>query len=263
MNKKIGIIGCGNMGEALIRGMMGGGFSPKAIFASDIRKERLNYIKKKAKVNIFSDGKKIAEKCSVIIIAVKPKDIKEILEKIRNFLNKKKTLISIAAGISTKFIEKIVGKEIPVIRVMPNTPALVGKGVSAISKGKYAKRNHISIAKTIMKSVGSVFEIKENLMDKVTAISGSGPAYLFYFTEGLIKAAKEFGIPEDFALKTIFGSAKLLEETGEKPEILRKKVTSPGGTTEAAIGWLEKKNWKKILTQAIKKAKEKSKKLGK
>ena len=241
---KIGIIGCGNMGSALIQGMLGKKFAAKRdILASDRDRKRLNLARLKFGISLAGLNSGVFKQCDVVILAVKPQDIKAAVKDAPLPL-RGKLVVSICAGITTKRLEKLLAKA-AVVRVMPNMPAQIGQGISAISVGRYAKAGHKRLAKSIFSCVGEVVEIKESLMDAVTAISGSGPAYLFYLVEKLIDTAKELGIPHNIAqrlaIKTASGSTLLMNQSKAGPEVLRKQVTSKGGTTEAAFKVLKKR----------------------
>lgn len=266
IDKKIGIIGCGNMGEALLNGLSRVMEKSTGLMVSELDAKRRDYLQAKYKIIVEIDNNTVVKYCDVIILAVKPKDFNGLLKsEICCGLSKNKLLISIAAGVTTKYIEGIVGKDIPVIRAMPNMAAVIGEAMTAITCGSAAEGAHIETAKEIFSTVGSVVEVKEKMMDAVTAISGSGPAYFFYLIEALTEAACKLGLDEETAkqlvLKTALGSAKLLETLKEGPESLRKKVTSKGGTTEAALKVFDKKMIKKIINDAVKAAHERSKEL--
>lgn len=266
LNKRIVFLGAGNMAEALIRGLVNSELVKRGnIVATDIRVERLNYIKKKFGTKVSSDNKKAILQGEIIILAVKPQQIKELLGEIGDSVKKEQLVISIAAGIPIRFIEKLFDERVPVIRVMPNTPALVGEGASAITPGRYANKKHLELAKKIFSAVGYTVQLPEKLMNAVTALSGSGPAYIFYLAEILNEAAKKMNLPERIAQElvnqTILGAAKMLKVTGEFPQSLREKVTSPGGTTEAAIKYLQAKRFKQILVQAVLRACNRSREL--
>ena len=264
--KTIGIIGCGNMGEAILRGIISTNIvRAKNIFISDINSSQLDCIKNAYKVNVGFNNSIVAKSSDVIILAVKPQDMASTLAGISQELNKKKLLISIAAGMKTKKILSFLDNNVPVVRVMPNMPALIGKGVSAISKDSASAR-HRKDAGRIFSSIGEVVEIREKDFDAVTAISGSGPAYFFYLVEVLIKSAVKLGLKKDvarkLAVKTAYGSVCLLDQLKQDPASLRKKVTSKGGTTEAVFKLFKKKNLDKIFEEGIKKASQRSKELG-
>jgi len=266
INKKIGIIGCGNMGEAILNRLSNILEKSTSIMVSEQDSARRDYIQKKYKIIVEIDNNAVVKYSDVIILAVKPKDFGKILrEEVCRGISKNKLLISIAAGVTTKYIENIVGKDIPVIRVMPNMPAVIGEAISSISRGTSAGDKETELAKEIFSAIGEVVEVDENLMDSVTAISGSGPAYFFYLMEALIEAARELGLDEETAkklvLKTAVGSAKLVEALKEEPHILRKKVTSKGGTTEAALKVFDKRIVKSIIHDAVKAAHKRSKEI--
>ena len=263
--ENIGIIGAGNMGEALIRGIISGGVVvKKEILVADKRKERRDYTKATYGISLSSDNVELVEKSRIIIFCVKPQDMAGILSEIKN-VTADKLIISIAAGITTAFIEEHLGGEARVVRVMPNTPALVNEGFSCFAGGRFANSSDTGITEELFSALGKVMEIKEELMDVVTAISGSGPAYFFYLIEALMEVAIEKGFTKEEALKmcgaTALGSAKLLESLAEMPEVLRGRVTSPGGTTEAAIEVFEKKGFKGVVKEALERAIKRSEKL--
>jgi pyrroline-5-carboxylate reductase len=274
MKKTIGIIGCGNMGAAIAKALLGVGCRVKGkgsrvkgqglrVYGYDADKKRSSYVAKQYKVKIASSAADLVDKCDVIILAVKPQNISEVLEEVAYNIDTSKLLISIAAGIKTAAIEKGVGKKVAVIRAMPNMPALIRAGVSAISKGRFATKRDLETARRLFLAVGEVVEIKENLMDAVTAISGSGPAYFFYLVEVLIKSAENLGLEEKvakrLAIETALGSAHLLKETAQMPDLLRAKVTSKGGVTEAAFVEFFKNDLGVILERGIRKAYERAK----
>lgn len=266
LNKRIAFLGAGNMATALMGGIIEAGLiSPEDITISDIDKEKLKVRSQEFGVTVAEDNRRAVKKAEVIILAVKPKDIERLLDEIRDSLDSKKLIISIAAGITTSYIEKMLKKEIPVIKVMPNTPVAVKEGASAFSVGEYVSQEQEEIVKSIFGAVGKVVEIKENLMDAVTALSGSGPAYIFYIIASLIETAVSLGLDKKtattLATQTVLGSAKLLQETGEEPATLKEKVTSKGGTTEAALLVLDEGRLKETLDKALKAAAKRSQEL--
>jgi len=265
---KLGFIGAGNMAEAIIRGVLAAkAAKPSDIMISDISSLRLKALKKACKVKPAADNKELISKSSVVIIAVKPKDIDAALADLKLNLKKGTTVVSIAAAISSAYIEKGIGKKNAVIRVMPNTPALVLSGMAALSRGRYAKEGDVRKAKKILGAVGNVIEVDEKLMDIVTAISGSGPAYVFLFIEALVEAGMKLGLGKEVAetlvYNTVLGSAKMVIDTKETPGVLRQRVTSPGGTTMEAIQVLENREFKATVEAAVKACMDKSKLLTK
>ena len=268
INKKIGIIGCGNMGEALLVGLLNKNiFDSKNIIISEKQQEKLDSLKKKyPQIILTQDNKFLTKNSSIIILAVKPQDMESLLKEISLLLTASHLLISIAAGIKTSSIAKTIGKKIPTIRVMPNLPALIGESICAYCVSDTASEENEKIIEGILGSLGKVTKLGEDKMDAVTALSGSGPAYVFYMLEAMIEAGTKLGITEkqakDLSVQTIIGAAKMIKK-GEDPAILRKKVTSPQGTTEAALKVLIDNKWKEILIEAIEKAQARSRELSK
>ena len=250
---KIGIIGCGNMGGALLRSIMARRYTNRRnILCSDRDRRKLKALRSRFGVCTSSSNSELFRKCDVIIFAIKPQDVHAVVQDAILPLEGK-LLISICAGITTKSLQKYLGK-VSVIRVMPNMPAQISQGISVISLGRYATARDRKLAISIFSCVGEVVEAKEKLLDAVTAISGSGPAYFFYLAEKLIDTAKELGISKDIAqrlaIKTALGSAILMEQSRETPQILRKQVSSKGGTTEAAFAVFREKGFlEKILNK--------------
>ncbi len=264
--KKIGIIGCGNMGEAILSGIVSNRLvQPKDIIVSDVDSAKLDNIKKAYKADVTFNNSIVAKSSDVIIMAVKPQDMKAALLDISEFLNKEKLLISIAAGVTIKKIVSIIGKDKPVVRVMPNMPALIKKGFTAICFSKNVGKKEADLTKKVFSCLGDTVEVKEKNLDAITAISGSGPAYFFYIVETLIKAGKGLGLTQDTAkkavIKTALGSLALLSESGEDPSTLRKKVTSKGGTTEAAFKVFNEEGLGRVMRDGIKAANKRSKEL--
>lgn len=266
INKNIAIIGAGKMGTALIKGLLSARvIFQKNIIASDKDKSRLKAIaKSKVRTTVYNS---IAVGWGdVIVISVKPKDIDIVLKEVAEVHLKNKLFISIAAGINTSFIEDKLGN-VPVVRAMPNTPALVGEGMTAISLGRFARGMDSRIARAIFKSIGEVIEVPERYMDAVTALSGSGPAYFFFLMEILIEAGRKFGLSSrdilSLTIQTALGAARLARESNIHPVKLREMVTSPGGTTEAAFKVLKQDRVKDSILRAIVAAKKRSRELRK
>ena len=260
------------MGEALLAGLLKKNvFDKKNIAVSEKQEERIRLLKDKYPQTLFiKDNQSLVKNSSVIILAVKPQDMEALLQEISPFLTASHLIISIAAGIKISFIEKIVQKTIPIVRVMPNLPALIGEGMSAYSVSETVSKEKIArfvedLTEKIFGSVGKVLKLEEDKLDAVTALSGSGPAYVFYMLEAMFEAGIELGLTEEqskaLSVQTIIGAAKMIE-AGEDPVILRKKTTSPKGTTESALKVLIT-SWKDALIQAIKEAAKRSKELSK
>lgn len=260
--RKIGIIGGGNMGEAILKGLR----KTMKVRVCEMSLKRRMVLKKKYKINCV-DSKNLVAKCKIIVLAIKPQNMDQVLCDIAPFVGKDKLIVSIAAGITCSFIEKRLCKNVRVIRCMPNMPALIGQGITAMAKGKNAKESDLLLARKVLLSVGDVIVVQEKMIDGVTAVSGSGPAYVFYFIEQMIQAAKSLGLKESIAKtlvkKTFLGSSKLMDQIGEEPKALRAKVTSKGGTTEAAMKIFKTKKADKIIEQAVKAANKRAKQLSK
>lgn len=268
IDKTIGIIGCGNMGEAILKGLSRVIEKSTRIVVSESDLARRDYIQTTYKMIVAPDNHYLLKYSDAVIVAIKPQDFDALLkDDICCDVSGSKLLISIAAGVTTKHIERIVGKDTRVIRAMPNMPARIGDGVTAICRGSSATAADIELATDIFRTVGLVVEVKEIMMDAVTAISGSGPAYLFYLIEAMVESARALGLDaktsRELVEKTALGSVKLLISSKEEPAALRKRVTSKGGTTEAAIKVFESKKFRSIVKAAAKAACARSKALSK
>lgn len=254
-NKSIAFLGAGNMGAALMKGLLRSkAVKPSQITFHEPDSKRVSAIEKLGTRHINSNHD-AARQADIVLICVKPDKVAPVLEEIESSA----LFISVAAGITTKYIEQKLHNKYPrVVRVMPNLPAVVGKGATAICSGKHATSRDVAIAKAIFSKVGHVLEAPERFFDAVTAISGSGPAYIFYLAEIMLLSAKQFKMPYPMASElvkhTIYGAGFMLAANGMKPEDLRLMVTSPGGTTEAAIKHLETNQVKNIFVEAINKA---------
>ncbi|MBI1883396.1 MAG: pyrroline-5-carboxylate reductase [Chlamydiae bacterium] len=265
-NKKLLLIGAGNMAEALIQGVQASReMLPENIGITEIRQERRDFIQKKFGVRVFEKNRDGVRLSDIILFAVKPQNVNEVLDEIKGEDLSSKTLITIAAGIPIKRFEEKLGKGVRVIRVMPNMPALVGKGISGVSRGTFAGSEDEKIALQMMGSVGETVPLPENLLDAVTAVSGSGPAYFFYLMEAMVEAGVRLGLTPEVSRKlveaTAMGASFLVKETQESPESLRKKVTSPGGTTEAALKIFQESSVREAIIRGIERAQKRSEEL--
>jgi len=264
--ESIGCLGAGAMGEAILAGIIKSGLvAPENIFASDINAERLSYIEKKLGINVLKKNTDLVKKADVIIIAVKPQIVAKLLAEINPYLTGEHTLVSIAAGITTSFIEQRLDEPVPVVRVMPNTPCLLGEGISALCCGKHAGLEHEQTAMAIFKSVGKALVVPEQLMDAVTGLSGSGPSYVYLFIEALIDGGVRMGLPRDvaeiLAVQTVLGAARMVQETEEHPARLKAKVSTPAGTAIEGLYILEKQGVRAVIMDAVKTAAERSREL--
>lgn len=265
--KKIGIIGGGKMGSALIGGIISQNLiSADHITVSDALVERLQELKIQYGINTTSDNNEALTASDMIILAVKPQNMAEVLEGMSASFHQKQLIISIAAGIPAKFIEGYLGKGARVVRVMPNTPALIGEGAAALAGGSDATQEDLDMAREIFESVGITVFVKEDLMDAVTGLSGSGPAYVFLIMEALADGGVNLGLSKDVALKlsaqTIMGAAKLFLTGNKHPAELKDMVTSPGGTTIAGLKALEEGKLRATLMAAVEAAALRSRDLG-
>lgn len=268
LKKNLGFIGAGNMAEALIRGMLAAGAAgPEQIIAFDISEARRSRMRELFGIRVAADSAEAARRADALILAVKPKDIETALTSIKDAVRPEALVLSIAAGVRTGRLERGLAEGARVIRVMPNTPALVGKGVCALCAGARATTADMAAARALFGAVGLALEIEERLMDAVTAVSGSGPAYVFYLAEAMICAARELGLEEAAAramtAAVIEGAGRMLELPGADAEELRARVASKGGTTEAAMSVLEAGDVKACLIRAIKAAAARSAELSK
>ncbi len=264
---KIGFIGGGKMATAIMNGIISSGWCEnKNIFVSDKNEQALSVLKEKNGVNVTTDNKEVVKSCDVILFAVKPFVLRDVLTEIKPFITQNHLVMSIAAGISINTIEEILGN-VPVIRIMPNTPALVNAGMSAVCKGTFANDNHKEIAKNIFKSVGEVIETEEKYIDIITAISGSGPAFYYYIIDEIAKAGAKLGLDYETCLKlsaqTAKGSAKMIMESGINPEQLIINVTTPGGCTAVGNDVLKDNKVSDIMYETIEKTAQKAFELGK
>ena len=267
-SKKIAFIGTGNMGEAIISGLIVSGSSePKNIICSDIRESNLADIKAKYKVRTTANNMKAVSEADIIIYAVKPQIMATVLTETAAKLDMSKLVISIAAGVPLVAMESCVNKDLRLIRVMPNIAAFVKESASAIAAGAHATKEDIDLAMQIFNSIGKSIFLKENyLMDAITGLSGSGPAYIFLIVDALADAGVKMGLSRQDSIflstQTILGAAKLLLETQEHPGQLKDKVTSPGGTAIAGLATLERGGLRTTLIDAVEAATNRSKELG-
>ncbi|MEI8344860.1 MAG: pyrroline-5-carboxylate reductase, partial [Candidatus Omnitrophota bacterium] len=228
---------------------------PQDILVADSDPKKIQALRKDIAVRVAKNNRHAASLADVLILAVKPQVLRQVIEEVASVTDKKTLVISVAAGVTIAKIESYFKKTLGVIRVMPNMPALVGSGMSAFSLGRHAEAKHRRIAETILSATGESAQVQEKLLDLVTAVSGSGPAYYFLLTEKLIEAAYELGMKIDVAKKfvyqTAYGSAKVLMESQEDPEVLIERVASKRGTTEAALGVFRQKGFGRIVRDAV------------
>lgn len=258
------IIGAGVMGETLLSGLVRAGRRVDQIIVGEKREERARELEERYGVAVASN-RDAAAKAETVALVVKPQDMGAVLEEIAPVLRPGQLVVSLAAGITTAFIESRVPDGVAVVRVMPNTPALVDEGMAAIAPGSHCDDSHLVEAESLMASTGKVLRIPEKQMDAVTAISGSGPAYIFFVVESMIEAGVHLGLPRatatDLVVQTLVGSARMLQETGTHPAVLREQVTSPSGTTASALRELEIHRVRAAFLAAMEAARNRSREL--
>ncbi|WP_310961428.1 pyrroline-5-carboxylate reductase [Nocardioides terrisoli] len=260
----IAIVGVGVMGEALLSGLLRAGTPGPDLLVCEKRAERASELTERYGVSVVPGTDQVA-RAETVLLVVKPQDMADVLTDLAPHLHAGQLVVSLAAGITTAFIEQHLPDGVAVVRVMPNTPALVDEGMAAISGGTHCDGAHLDRAEQLMRATGRVLQVPEKYLDAVTAISGSGPAYLFFVVEAMIEAGVHLGLPRSTAtelvVQTVVGSAKLLRETGEHPTVLRERVTSPGGTTAAAIRQLEDHKVRAAFITAMEAARDRSREL--
>lgn len=266
MQKTIGFIGSGNMGGAIIGGVLSSQLvSPTDIIASDISKIALESLKEKYGIRVADDNLEVVKESDILFLSVKPNIYPMVIEEIREHIKDNTTIVAIAAGQSIKKIESLFQKEIKLAKVMPNTPALVGEGMAAISPNKNVSGEELADVQAIFNSIGKSEVVGEYLMDVVTGISGSSPAYVYMFIEAMADAAVSEGMPRaqayEFAAQGVLGAAKMVLETGTHPGVLKDQVCSPGGTTIAAVCELENQGMRSAVIKGVKTCIDKSREM--
>jgi len=239
----VAIFGAGVMGETLLSGLLRAGRRPEDLVITERRPERIEELRDRYPGVRILDNVDAAEVAEVLVLVVKPQDMAGLLLEISEHVRPGNLVVSLAAGITTQFLESHLPDGSSVVRVMPNTPALVDQGMAALSSGAHCTVEHMAEAVELLRSCGRAIEVPEKYQDAVTAISGSGPAYVFYVVEAMIEAGVVLGLPRatatELVVQTLFGAATMIKETGQHPTVLREQVTSPGGTTAAALRQLD------------------------
>jgi len=258
MDKKIGIIGIGNMGTTLIAGLLrAGGVSEDNLCASDVSAQRCYQVSKTYRIKCFSDNKMVVKNSTIVIIAVEPKHVQVVLEDINEALTNQ-VVVSIAAGVSTEFIKNHLQKKVPIVRVMPNNPCMVGEGMIAVSSSPEVSEETLKVIMEIFSSVGQVLLLDESVFSAVTGLSGSGPAFIYLALEGLIQGGVKSGLTEEAAMilaaQTVLGSGKMVLETKMHPVKLKEMVGTPGGTTIEGLKELEAHDIKTAFSKAVERA---------
>ena len=271
-NKKIGFIGGGNMAEAMIKGLLSASFiEAKNVFVSEPSEAKRDTLHAEYKIKVSADNRELVKKCDIIILAVKPQIVQKVLRDIASLVGRDKLVISIAAGVPISIMDDVLrggkNKKFSIVRTMPNTPALVQEGVTAIASGEHVRKIDVKIAHRIFEAVGRTVDVEEDQLDAVTGLSGSGPAYIFMMIEALSDAGVKMGLSREVAntltIQTVLGSAKLARESGKHPGELKDMVTSPAGTTISGLHALEEGSFHTTLMNAVEDATLRSRELGK
>jgi len=256
LSQKAVVFGVGAMGSALLKGWISSkSLSPSRVTVLDLDGAKCRRAAAALKVRAGKDPASALKGAGFVLLAVKPQQMGELLRSIGSFIPRKALVVSIAAGIPTSRIEGALPQGCPVVRVMPNTPALLGAGMAAVASGIRSKPSHLKTALSLFSAVGRAVAVQEGQMDLVTAVSGSGPAYIFHMVEAMVEAAVQGGLPPATAhlmvAQTVLGAARMVLETGKSPEELRVQVTSPGGTTQAALERMARMGFKGTVVSAI------------
>jgi pyrroline-5-carboxylate reductase len=269
MSYELGIIGAGQMAEAIVRGLLRSGlFRPEQLIAADVSEVRRKLFADDLGIKSVTENADAARDARVLLLSVKPYQMQEVLAGIGAVLRPDTLVVSIAAGVRASSIEKHLGGSgrWRVVRSMPNTPMLVGEGMVAIARGTHATEADLATARRVFEASADVIEVGEDQIDAVTAVSGSGPAYFFYFVEQMIKAGIDMGLTaaqaHRLASKTALGAARMLLTSPDSPQELRRKVTTPNGTTHAAISRMEERGLGDIINESVRAAERRSKELG-
>lgn len=267
--KQFFFMGAGNLCQSMVKGLLSTeSIRPGQITVSNKSKRaRLQFLRNYYGIIPAEDKAVAATQANIIILAIKPQDVFAALDEIKGCLSEDQLIVTVLAGITTDLIEKYLNLRIPVVRAMPNTSCAVLESATGISGGRYVTASQLALAKEIFTLMGEVVEVDENLLDSVTGLSGSGPAYIYYLVEAMEKASEATGLPRELArpliVKTLLGAARMLIETGDQPEVLRQQVTSPNGTTMAGLQALENCHFQQAVKEAIVSATNRSKELGK
>lgn len=266
-NMKLGFIGAGTMAKAIIKGLLNAGFvSKEQVMASEVSEVFAQKASEELGVKVVTGNKAVAEFADVVFLCTKPYAVEQVVSEISDEISENTLVVSIAAGISTEKIENASKKSTPVVRVMPNTPLLVGEGMTAACKGKYATQEHINYVIDLFSNSGRCVEVQEKMINAVTGISGSGPAFMYLIIEALADGGLKLGLPKKVALElaaqTALGAAKMVLETGKHPSLLKDEVTTPGGTTIAGLMVMEEKGIRSALAKTVEETAKTAEKLG-
>lgn len=265
--KRIAVIGAGNMGTALLAGVLAAEWGRASnCTVTNPSRRKLAQLKAEYKVHTTSVNRKAVEKADVVILAVKPQSLDSVLREIAPAAREDQVFVSIAAGVTTQHIESFFVGKVPVVRSMPNLPVIVGLGATALCAGRYAGKEEVRTARALFDAVGTCVDVPEHLMDAVTGLSGTGPMYVFQIIEGLCDAGVKVGLSRDvstvLAIQTVLGAARMAQDSGKHPGQLKDMVTSPGGTAITALHSLERNRLRAILMDAVEAATDRSRALG-
>ncbi|WP_138419201.1 pyrroline-5-carboxylate reductase [Aquibacillus sediminis] len=264
---KITFVGAGSMAEAIIAGITSKKYLPsESIYVTNnTNQERLNDLAKNYQVTVSYDKNILFNHSDIIVLSMKPKDVTAALKSVKPLLHENQLVLSVLAGVSTDFISNQLGTKNPVIRAMPNTSATIGQSATSIAAGKYATNTHVQQVDSLLNAIGTTTIVEESQLDLITALAGSGPAYLYYTIESMQEAASQAGLDEaiskELILQTLVGVTEMLKTTSETPSTLREKITSPGGTTEAGVKVLQNYGYQEALIACVNKAAERSQEL--
>ncbi|MGE7270115.1 pyrroline-5-carboxylate reductase [Brevibacillus panacihumi] len=265
---QIGFLGAGSIVEAMLSGIIKKGLvSPRQILVSNRNnQERLDQLARSFSVQVTQDKHALVQSCDILILAIKPKDAAEALMELRGAVRPGQLVISVIAGVATSLIEQWLGVECSIIRTMPNTSSAIGLSATGVACNRFVSEAQLQLATQLFESIGTVYTVAEEELDIVTGLSGSGPAYIYYLVEAMVGAGTKAGLPRETArqltLQTLLGAAHMLLDTSEEPALLRQKVTSPGGTTQAGLEVLEAYQFQEAVSSAILRATERSRELG-
>ncbi len=264
--RKVAFLGLGKMGGILLQALLKKNLlSPKNTVATVRHPERAQSLSQELGISVTTDNRQAAQQSDLVLLCVKPQTVREVTEEIAGEMTSKKLLISIAASVPTHYIEEILASEVPVVRAMPNTPCVIGCGMTGLCKGKFADESHLDTAQTLFDSVGRTVTVDEKRMDAVTGLSASGPAFIYIILESLAEGGVKVGLPRDvatlLAAQTVQGAARMILETGQHPALLKDAVTTPAGCTVDGIMELEEGKLRVTLIKAVVKATERAKEL--
>jgi len=264
--EKVAFLGLGKMGGILLQALLKKNLlSPKNTVATVRHTERAQELSQELGISVTTDNRQAAQQSDLVLLCVKPQTVREVTEEIAAEMSPSKQLISIAASVPTRYIEEILDSEVPVVRAMPNTPCVIGCGMTGLCKGKFADETHLDIAKTLFDSVGMTVTVEEKRMDAVTGLSASGPAFIYIILESLAEGGVKVGLPRDvatlLAAQTAQGAARMVLETGQHPALLKDAVTTPAGCTVDGIMELEEGKLRVTLIKAVVKATERAQEL--